>query len=403
MSSFEFLSARLDALTPPDRRRRLVPQAADGVWLEQPDGRRLLNFGSNDYLGLAADPDRSSQKTELRSGSGASALVCGWTPAHQLLCDKIASWESTEAAVLFPSGFAACSGTVATLAGKEDLVLSDQLNHASLIDGCRLSPATRIVYPHRDCAAVEQTLATRRGEFSTVWIVTDSVFSMDGHVAPLRDLSTLAARYDAHLIVDEAHASGVLGANGSGLCEELGLKEPIAIRIGTLSKAIGSQGGFVAAPRSVTDYLVNRCRSLIFSTALAPACVSAASEGISRIAAEPARRQRVRRLSRRLRKRLRIVTSETLESEVPIIPVMVGEDAAAVAISARLAEAGYYVPAIRPPTVPEGTSRLRVSLSTAHDEPMVDRLADAILELTHGRASQVRSTPSHRNQENAGF
>jgi 8-amino-7-oxononanoate synthase len=380
MSSFEYLQDRLAEISRHDRRRRLVPHVTRGVWLSEPGQRELINFGSNDYLGLAAGRDLLPQTAgsgATSTGSGASALVCGWSTQHQALAEQIAELESTESAVVFPTGFAACSGTVATLAEAGDLILSDRLNHASLIDGCRLSRAARLVFPHRDCEAVQQILQRRRGEFARVWIVTDAVFSMDGHLAPLPQLCDLAEQYDATVVVDEAHGTGVFGGSGSGLCEELGVKDRVPIRIGTLSKAIGSQGGFVAAPRAVSDYLVNRCRSLIYSTALAPPAVAAAGDAIVKILGEPERRFHLHRLARRVREGLSIEV-DPVEARGPIIPVPMGEDRAAVAASQRLAEAGFFVPAIRPPTVPEGGARLRISLSAAHEESMIDALVAAI-------------------------
>ena len=386
MPDFGFLTDRLRSLADAGRMRSLVPRAHDGIHLVMPDGRRLINFGSNDYLGLAADrsgsraPDPTDDNAGTGTGSGASALVSGWTDRHQRLVDQIADFEGTAAAVLFPSGYAACSGTIATLAGPGDLILSDALNHASLIDGCRLSKAERIIYPHRDVETVAQVLATRRDQFDQVWLVTDGVFGMDGHVGHLDRLADLAVEYRTQLVVDEAHGTGVLGDRGQGAGEALRVKDRIAITIGTLSKAVGAQGGFVAAPRVVIDYLINRCRTLIYSTALAPPIVDAALDGIERIRREPERRQHVQSLARRFRQRLQI-DAPPIETGVPIIPVIIGSDQETVAKSGRLAELGYFVPAIRPPTVPEGTGRLRVSLSAAHDETMVDAVADAILGL----------------------
>jgi 8-amino-7-oxononanoate synthase len=373
MTSFDYLNQRLSTLGGRQRLRTLVPRVCDGVYLVDAAGRRLLNFGGNDYLGFVAER-RTSQGP---CGSGASPLVCGWTDEHQRLADKIAKFESSESAVLFPSGYAACSGTVATLAEAGDLILSDELNHASLIDGCRLSRAQRIVYPHRDCQFVQRTLTQNRSDFQRVWIVTDGIFSMDGHVAPVAELCEIAEQHDASLIVDEAHGTGVLGETGSGVCEALGVKDQVSIRIGTLSKAIGSQGGFVAAPQLVIDYLVNRCRSLIYSTALAPAAVSAAMDSFDAIRDQPKRRIRVQKFARQLRESLSIEVNQ-IEAAVPIIPVVIGGDEQTVAASQRLREAGFYIPAIRPPTVPEGTARLRISLSAAHDDAMVAGLADAI-------------------------
>ncbi len=390
MPKFDFLADHLQSLTSAGRLRSLIPRRHDGIDLLSADGNRLINFGSNDYLGLAAD-DRGSSHTASQhsgspasnhafSGSAASALLSGWTDRHQILSRQIASFEETESAVLFPTGYAACCGTVATLAGAHDLILSDALNHASLIDGCRLSYAQRMIYPHRDCETVMQILSERRADFDRVWIVTDGVFGMDGHVAPLDRLSELAEQFDALLIVDEAHGTGVLGAQGRGAGEAVGVKDRIPITIGTLSKAIGSQGGFVAGPGNVIEYLVNRCRTLIYSTSLAPTAVEAAVDGLAQIMNDRPRRIRVQQLSRRFRERLSLEASE-LESTVPIIPVVIGDDGQTVVASHRLAELGFYVPAIRPPTVPEGTGRLRVSLSAAHDETMVDALAKAIASL----------------------
>lgn len=362
---------------------------------------RLLNFGGNDYLGVVADrlvPDwqnstlaNSSGARSIPGGATASALVCGWTPQHERLAASIARAESVEAAVVFPSGYAACSGCVATLCRPDDLILSDELNHASLIDGCRSSRAHRVVYPHRDFNFVRDFLTQNRDSFAHAWIVTDGVFSMDGDIAPLRKLADLAEQYRATLIVDEAHGTGVLGDRGSGLCEALGLQDRITIRIGTLSKAVGHQGGFVVGPKVVIDYLIQFCRPLIYSTALAPITAAGACEVIEQMADWHERRKHVASLARHARKRLQSETSfaanadsakslSELESGIPIVPLIVGSDAHAVELSGRLREQGFFVPAIRPPTVPEGTARLRLSLSAAHQLEHVDALIDAIVK-----------------------
>lgn len=370
---FDYLDERLTELRSIHRLRQLVPRAVSGVRITDVDQHELINFGANDYLGLAAE----RVAAPVPSGSTASALVCGWSILHQRLADRLAEFEQMESAVLFPSGFAACSGTIATLAEGGDLILSDALNHASLIDGCRLSRAECVVYPHRDVDAVARTLNERRDQFARVWIVTDGVFSMDGHVAPLPALCDVAEKFDAVLIVDEAHGTGVLGANGRGVCEALNVKQRVPIRIGTLSKAIGGQGGFVVGPRSVTDYLVNRCRSLIYSTAGAPATVQVALDALDAIENQPQRREHVGQLARLVREKCSIPGDE-IESAVPIVPVMIGDDASTIAISAELYKQGFFVPAIRPPTVPSGTSRLRISLSAAHDREMVLNLINAL-------------------------
>tara|TARA_R110002049_G_scaffold4601_4_gene31933 strand:+ start:182544 stop:183686 length:1143 start_codon:yes stop_codon:yes gene_type:complete len=364
----------LRSLEQMNRRRELVPRVVDGIHLVQPDGRRLINFGSNDYLGFAAQ--RSSP--QVATGSMASALVCGWSDQHQCLVDRLAELETTESVCLFPTGFAACSGTVAALAAEGDLILSDQLNHASLIDGCRLSRAECVVYPHRDVDFVASQLSEKRTSYDHVWIVTDGVFSMDGHVAPLRELAKCANRYDAQLVVDEAHGTGVLGGHGSGVCEALAVKDDVLVRLGTLSKAIGGQGGFAAGPKLVIDYLINTCRTLIYSTALTPSAVATGIDAVDRIRTDPSSREQVQKLSRLFRSELAIESVSEIESQVPIIPVMIGGDRETINVSRALADAGFFVPAIRPPTVPEGTARLRVSLSAAHDEAMMRNLAREI-------------------------
>lgn len=371
MSRFDYLERRLEQLIDQDRLRRLVPRQIDGNELVV-NHSRLQNFGSNDYLGLA---DRSVQAAA--GGSAASALVCGWTNTHQQLAQELAAFESSESAVLFPSGYAACSGTIATLAERGDLILSDELNHASLIDGCRLSRAERVIYPHRDCRFVEKKLSEIRTRFERVWIVTDGVFSMDGHLAPLPQLADIGDRYNATLVVDEAHGTGVLGARGRGVCEWLAVEDRVPIRIGTLSKAIASQGGFVVGPRVVVDYLVNRCRSLIFSTALAPAAVAAARRSLRMIISEPQRRELLQQLSQQVRESLALPAGPT-ERGVPIIPVVLGSEGKAVDAAHQLIQQGFYVPAIRPPTVPTGTARLRISLSATHDAEIVGRLCEEL-------------------------
>ena len=229
-------------------------------------------------------------------------------------------------------------------------------------------------------------LQTHQSSYNAIWIVTDGVFSMDGHVAPLIQLTELANQFDATVLVDEAHGTGVLGSTGSGLCEELGVKDQVPIRIGTLSKAIGCQGGFVAGPQVVIDYLVNRCRSLIYSTSLAPSAVIAATESIRRIGSEPERRTRVRMLASRLRDQLGI-QCKGIEKEIPIVPIIIGSESETMQRSAQLSEQGFYVPAIRPPTVPEGSSRLRVSLSADHTDEMIDGLVSHLQPISMSRNS----------------
>ena len=340
--------------------------------------QRWINFGSNDYLGLATGPLDNS--LPVARGGGGSALVTGWTEDHEHLRREIAAFEQTESSLVFTSGFAACSGVVATMAAAEDLILSDQLNHASLIDGARLSSAKVTIYPHRDVEALRQLLQSDRHRHRRVWIVTDSVFSMDGTIAPLDAICDLADQFGADLIVDEAHATGVLGIQGRGICEALGVTDRVSIRIGTLSKAMGVQGGFVAADMPVIEHLINHCRSFVYSTAMSPILVQAVRESLHHLRDSSVQRTRVQALSRQVRKAIGVHLSD-LESSVPIIPIEIGDDEAAVEASRRLSQQGLYVPAIRPPTVPENTARLRVSLSAAHSDAQIERLCIALAEI----------------------
>jgi 8-amino-7-oxononanoate synthase len=377
---FDFLAEKLNRLRETQSLRTLRPYRHEGRFLIDADQTRLINFGSNDYLGFAQS---TATVSEVKAGAGASALVSGYTRLHEELCRELASFEETEAAVLFPSGFAACSGTIATLAEDKDLLLSDQLNHASLIDGCRMSQATRFVYPHLEVNAVRELLRTHRHHHARAWIVTDGVFGMDGDVAPLNELCDIADRFDAHVVVDEAHATGVLGNDGSGTCAELGVKSRVPIRIGTLSKALGSHGGFVVGPELVINYLVNRCRSLIFSTAGSPLTISAALTHLRLIRQNPQPRSTVRSLANRLREQLReaqpTAVPPTSIGDVPIVPMIVGSNERALRMSDQLRKAGMYVPAIRPPTVPEGTARLRISLTANHTDADIEQLLQAMV------------------------
>ena len=379
MSAVEDFHQSLEQLKKVERFRSLNAFRADGIYLITDSNVRLCNFGSNDYLGFA------SHRAKLeRQGAGSSALVAGWTDTHRELTEALAAFEQTDSACLFPSGYAACSGVVSTLARDADVIFSDSLNHASLIDGCRLSNAVCFVYPHRDVVALRSMLSKHRARFRRAWIVTDAVFSMDGHLAPLVDLCDVGDEFDAGLIVDEAHATGVLGERGAGLTELLGVKDRVSVVIGTLSKAIGSHGGFAASNETTINYLINHCRSLIYSTALPPSSVIAASQSLETIQKSSQERERVKSLARTLRSQLGLV-AEGLESSVPIVPVLIGTDKESLSVSRHLSRSGLFVPAIRPPTVPEGTARLRISLTALHTDKMlqelVSLLSDRVSEL----------------------
>jgi len=375
MSDFSEFDKELQRLKTLERFRTLESRRTDGIYLITENHQRLCNFGSNDYLGYA-----TQDSLKFHQGSAASPLVCGWSEIHEDLSLELARFESAEAVCLFSSGYAASSGAVATLARERDVIFSDELNHASLIDGCRLSRAKCFVYSHRDIASLRLLMSKHREHYQNAWIVTDSVFSMDGHLAPLTELCDLRDEFGAAIIIDEAHATGVFGEGGSGLAEWLNVKKRVDVIIGTLSKAIGSQGGFIASTRTIIDYLTNRCRSLIYSTALPQSSVAAAAQSVHKIMQSSRERDRVTSLAEMLRESLAIKTSSK-EMLVPIIPVVVGSDGAAIAAAQQLRQAGFYVPAIRPPTVPEGQARLRISLSALHTEEMIVDLLDHLRPL----------------------
>ena len=345
------------------------------------DGRELINFGSNDYLALAADSRLANAATEAVQreglGSGASPLITGYGKTHQRLEQRLAQFEGTEAALIFPSGFAANLGTVAALVGPGDVVFADRKNHASLWDGCRLSRADVRVYPHGDSRQLGRLL-DKAGDYRRRLIATDSLFSMDGDMAPLDELAELAERYDAMLLVDEAHATGLFGRRGRGVAELLGVEDRVHVRVGTLSKALGSIGGFVAGSRPLIEWLINRARPYIFSTAM-PAAVSAASlAALDIVESEPARREGLLSMAEDLRARLAQQGWNIGLSTSQIIPLVIGDVARAVEMAAALREAGFLVPAIRPPTVPDGEACLRISLTAGHDATMIESLLEAI-------------------------
>ena len=371
MNPLSWIDDELTALEHNNLRRRLRtrdgPQSARLLI----DGRDLINFGSNDYLGLAADPRLRQAVAEALDregwGSGASPLVTGHATAHQRLAQRLAEFEGTEAALVFSSGFAANAGTIAALVGPGDVVYCDRKNHASLFDGCRLSRADVRVYPHGDCQCLASLLAESH-KYRRRLIATDGLFSMDGDLAPLAELAELAQRHDAMLLVDEAHATGVFGVHGRGVSEHLGVEDRVHVRIGTLSKALGCVGGFVAGSRSLIEWLVNRARPYVFSTAGPAAAAAAALAAIDIVEQEPQRRQQLLARSQELRAELIRQGWNTGASASQIIPIMVGDAERAVKLSAELRDRGLLVPAIRPPTVPEGEACLRISLTVGHGE-----------------------------------
>jgi 8-amino-7-oxononanoate synthase len=372
-----WIDDELLALEQSHLRRRLLtrdgPQSARLVI----DGRELINFSSNDYLGLAADPRLAQAVSDAVAaegwGSGASPLIAGHAALHRQLEERLAAFEGTEAALLFSSGFAANAGTIAALVGPGDAVYCDRKNHASLFDGCRLSRADVRVYPHADPEQLA-VLLDRSKQYRRRLIVTDTVFSMDGDVAPLEELADLAERFDAMLMVDEAHATGVFGPHGRGVAEHLGVEDRIHVRVGTLSKALGCIGGFTAGSHSLIEWLVNRARPYIFSTA-APAAMSAAAiAALDVVQQKPQRRQSLLARAATLRTELARRGWNTGRSTTQIIPLIVGDPEHAVSLSLRLRERGLFAPAIRPPTVPEGESCLRINLTAGHTDDMIAAL-----------------------------
>jgi 8-amino-7-oxononanoate synthase len=384
---FGSLTEELQALRDADlyRAPRVFEGRADRVVVK--DGRELVCFASNNYLGLTADEAviRAASEATLRygTGSGASRLVSGTMELHVRLEEELALFKKTEAALLFGSGFAANLGTITALVGFEDVIYTDRLNHASIIDGSRLSKARLEIYSHADAEDLENRLARNRDRDPgrRRLIVTDGVFSMDGDLAPLPEILDLAETYDAWVLIDDAHATGVIGPNGVGTADYYGVDSPRLIRLGTLSKAFGGEGGFVAGPADFVDYLRHKARPFVFSTAPSPATVATALKALEIVRTEPHRRERLRANAGRMREGLRSLGYSVPEGPTPIIPVMIGDPGRAVTLSKALESRGVLAPAIRPPTVPEGTSRLRVTAMTTHTDSDIDRALLAFWEV----------------------
>jgi len=362
------------------RRRRIVMQRGPGARVLV-DGRRLIDFCSNDYLGLARDRRLARAMADAAGEWGAGAtsahLITGHTAVHHALEDQLARFTGRERALLFSTGYMANLGVVAALAGRGDLIVEDRLNHASLIDAARLSGATSRRYRHADPESAADRLAGHKGRRRL--IVTDGVFSMDGDVAPLPSLARVAAAGEAWLVVDDAHGLGVLGDNGGGSVEACGLgAQEVPVLIGTLGKAFGTFGAFVAGAEALVETLVQRARTYVYTTAPPPAVAAATLAAVEIAMREPERRDRLQCLVQRFREGAARVGLSLVESESPIQPLLIGDAAAAMKASEDLFDAGFWVTAIRPPTVPRGSSRLRVTLSAGHQEADVDGLLDAL-------------------------
>ncbi len=363
------------------RRRRVLesPTGAEVV----ADGRRLVNFASNDYLGLAGHPAVAQALADgadrWGAGSGAAHLITGHQAAHHALEEELAAFTGRERALLFSTGYMANLGVVSALLGRGDTVFEDRLNHASLIDAGILSRARLRRYAHADAADLEARLADATGGAKLV--VTDGVFSMDGDVAPLPELAAACARHDAWLMVDDAHGLGVLGDSGGGSLAAAGLDgEAVPILMGTLGKAFGTFGAFVAGSDELIEFLIQAARPWVYTTALPAAVAEATRAALRLVREEPWRREKLAAHVARFRAGARERNLPLMESATPIQPLLVGDAERAVEVSAHLQKTGLLVPAIRPPTVPAGTARLRITFSAAHTEAQVDRLLDVLAE-----------------------
>lgn len=400
--SLSWLSGELSHLDERHLRRHLrTRQSPQGPRIEV-DGQSYINFAANDYLNLASDP-RLQQAAlaaaqRLGWGAGASPLIVGHSSAHVELEQHLARWLQTEAALVFSSGVAANIGTISALVHRGDAVYSDALNHASIIDGCRLSRATIHIYHHGDVQHLRKLLSDTASHARRRLLVTDSLFSMHGDVAPLPELVELAEEFDCMLMVDEAHATGVWGVRGTGLVEEFGLEAQIPIRLGTLSKGLGCCGGFVAGRQELIDWLINRARSYIFSTAPPAPSTAAAVAAIEIAQQESQRRGQLRELATHLAAELQKqgwqVGTGRPGPVTQILPIVIGDAQGVLEAAAWLREQGVWVPAIRPPSVSPGESCLRISLMAGHTPEMIAQLLTATDRLRKHLAS-LTSTESN--------
>ncbi|MDR5683764.1 MAG: glycine C-acetyltransferase [Armatimonadota bacterium] len=344
------------------------------------DGREVVNLCSNNYLALANHPKLKEAARravdQLGVGSGAVRTIAGNMALHRELEEELARFKHTEATLLYQSGFAANAGTVSAILTKEDVVVSDELNHASIIDGCRLSGATKKIYRHRDVAHARELLAASR-DARVVLLITDGVFSMDGDIAPLPELCALAREYGAIMMVDDAHASGVLGRQGRGTVDHFGLHGQVDIQVGTLSKAFATLGGYVAGSRALIEYLMHKARPLLFSTSHPPAVAAAALAAVRVVQEEEGLIERLWENTRYFKDGLRQLGFDTGASQTPITPVMTGDEILAMRLSDRLFEEGVFALGIGFPTVPRGKARVRTIVTSGHTREDLDRALDA--------------------------
>ncbi|MFA4844600.1 MAG: 8-amino-7-oxononanoate synthase [Candidatus Margulisiibacteriota bacterium] len=386
-------------------KKELARLKKDGLYRQLKQiGPATLVFCSNDYLGLSQHPRVKAAAiaaiAKYGFGAGASRLVSGNSPLQEELERKIANFKGRAAAIVFPTGYMANLGAISSLVDENDTVIIDRLDHASIIDACKLTKAKLQVYRHNDPAALEAILK-RSAKFKKRLIVTDSVFSMDGDLAPLPEIVALARKYDALTMIDEAHATGTIGQTGRGLEEHFGLKGQVDIVMGTLSKAVGSVGGFVAGSAELINYLRNKARSFIYTTALPPAACATSLEALKIIEQEPELLRNLRMNSRFLREKvaavfrppyngdLKVAATTSGSDEIPIIPIIIGDSTKTMEISRKLLERSIFVSAIRPPTVPQDQSRLRITISAVHKKEDIVCLASSLRELIPASAKRT--------------
>ncbi|MYB96462.1 8-amino-7-oxononanoate synthase [Candidatus Poribacteria bacterium] len=390
MDSHDWLDTKCAALEQAGLRRHLRTVMSAPTGTTHLDGRDVVLLGSNNYLGLSTHPQVIAAAVEATqifgTGASGSRLISGNSERYMTLETNLAKTKNTEAALVFSSGYAANTSIIPVLAGEGDLILSDTLNHASIIDGCRLSRATTKVYQHCDVEHLK-TLLSESAAFRRRLIVTDGVFSMDGDIAPLPDIYEVATQYDAMLLVDDAHGFGVLGRDGSGTVSHFGLDGEGIIQMGTLSKAIGALGGYIAGRHALVELLINKARGFIFTTGLPPATLAAANAALDVMRSSPELRQRLFLHAKCLKTALTHLGYTLLPSETQILPVVLGSPQRATRIAEALLAEGVFAPAIRPPAVPPDTSRLRLTVIATHTETEIQQAIDAFATVSQDSVS----------------
>jgi glycine C-acetyltransferase len=384
VNPLQFLDEALDQLRADGLYRTLRVLEGEQKAHARFDGRDVINLSSNNYLGLTTHPKlrEAALKAvrELGAGSGSVRTIAGTMELHMELERRVAVFKKTEAAVVFQSGFAANAGTVSAVLGKDDLILSDELNHASIIDGARLSRATIRVFPHRDVKALEKLLE-ETADVKHRLVITDGVFSMDGDIAPMREIAALARAHGAIMMVDDAHASGVVGRAGRGTVDHFDLHGQVDIQVGTLSKAVGVLGGYVCGSKSLIEFLYHRARPFLFSTSHPPAVAAACLAAFDVLENEPERIERLWSNTRRLKDGLKRLGFDTGISETPITPIIVGEAELAMKFSDKLFEKGVFAQGIGYPTVAKGRARLRTIVTATHTEEELDRALSILADV----------------------